>query len=106
MEAHMIRHLFYGQVRVGEWRDFYKLWEKLDETIRAKSLVPSQLWAPVVGTLSSFMLTTDYETIEAFQGNQGSFYGDAESMTIWRDMAKHFDSPPEDELWQTAAQIA
>jgi hypothetical protein len=102
----MIRHLFYGQVRVGEWRDFYKLWEKLDETIRAKKLAPPQLWAPVVGTLNSFMLTTEYETLEAFQANQASFYADSESMSIWREMHKHLENPPEDELWQTAAQIA
>ena len=102
----MYRHVFYGQVRLTEWRDFYKLWEKLDQTIKAKDLTPSTLWAPTVGTFNGFMLTTDYETIEAFQANQGSFYGDAESMAIWRDMAKHFESPPEDELWQTAGQIA
>jgi hypothetical protein len=102
----MFRHLFYGQVSLGQWRDFYKLWEKLDQTIRAKNLAPTQLWAPTVGTLNSFMLTTDYETIEAFQANQTAFYGDAESMTIWRDMAKHLESPPEDELWETAKQIA
>lgn len=75
---------FYGQVSLGQWREFYKLWEKLDQTIRAKNLAPSQLSAPTVGTLNSFMLTTDYETIEAFQANQTSFYADAESMTIWR----------------------
>ena len=51
----MIRHLFYGQVSLGHWREFYKLWEKLDETVRAKNLAPSQLWAPTVGTLNSFM---------------------------------------------------
>ena len=102
----MIRHLFYGQVSLGHWREFYKLWEKLDETVRAKNLAPSQLWAPTVGTLNSFMLTTEYETLDAFQANQTAFYGDAESMTIWRDMAKHLESPPEDELWETAKQIA
>jgi hypothetical protein len=102
----MFRHLFYGQVSLGQWREFYKLWEKLDETVRAKNLAPPQLWAPTVGTLNSFMLTTEYETLEAFQSNQASFYADAESMSIWREIHKHLESPPEDELWQTAAQIA
>ena len=102
----MFRHLFYGQVRMGEWRKFYELWQKLDETIRAKNLAPSQLWAPTVGTVNAFMLTTDYETIGAFQGNQTSFYGDADSMTIWRAMGQLLENPPEDELWQTAFQIA
>lgn len=102
----MFRHLFYGQVRMGQWREFYGLWEKLDQTIRAKNLAPSQLWAPTVGSVNSFMLTTDYDTIEAFQGNQTIFYADADAMTIWRDMGQLLESPPEDELWQTAYQIA
>jgi hypothetical protein len=102
----MFRHRFYGQVSLGQWREFYKLGDKLDQTIRAKNLTAPQLWAPTVGTLNSFMLTAEYETIEAFQANQTAFYGDAESMTIWRDMAKHLESPPEDELWETAKQIA
>jgi hypothetical protein len=61
----MYRHLVYGQVRMGEWQEFYELYKKLDETVRAKNFTPRQLWGPTVGTINSFMLTSDHETIEA-----------------------------------------
>jgi hypothetical protein len=98
--------MIYGQVRLGEWREFYNLWERLDQTIRDKNLTPSKLWQPTVGTINAFMISTDYETIQGFHGETLSFQGDADCMSIWREMGTHVDEPPSDELWETAAQVA
>ena len=102
----MYRHLVYGQVRMGEWQEFYKLYEKLDETIRAKNFTPKQLWGPTVGTINSFMLTSDHETIEAWDRDTMAYHQDADYMKSWRAMGQLLEEPPQEELWETAFQIA
>ena len=52
----MIRHQFHAQVRIQHWREFYSLYEKLEELRRAKDLAPSQLWSPTVGQVNSALL--------------------------------------------------
>ncbi len=102
----MVRHQLHAQVRIGEWRDFYTLYEKLDMLVRAKKLVPTQLWAVTLGALNNGVLVTDYETIEAYDRNLKAFRNDPELMNVWRQMGKHVDGIPWDELWESAFQIA
>ena len=102
----MVRHQLHTQVRVGQWRDYYSLYEKLDKLVRAKKLVPSHLWAVSFGQINAAVLVTDYDTIEAYDRNIKSFVGDADLMPLWREMGKHVDGIPWDELWESAQQIA
>jgi hypothetical protein len=94
------------QVRVGQWRDFYSLYEKLEHSVVAKNLVPTQLWIGTVGNINSGVLVTDYETIEAFDRDTKAFTNDPDLMNLWREMGKHVDGIPWDELWESASQIA
>jgi hypothetical protein len=102
----MFRYQVYGQVRMGEWQEFYELYGKLEETIRAKKFTPRQLWGPTVGTLNSFMLTSDHDSIEAWSRDSAAYHQDADYMKTWRAMCQLVEEPPQDELWETAFQIA
>jgi hypothetical protein len=97
------RHM---QVRVGQWRDYYSLYEKLEQSPVAKNLVPTQLWISTVGKINSAVVVTDYETIEAFGRDTKAFTNDPDLMNLWREMGKHVDGIPWDELWESASQIA
>lgn len=102
----MFRHQLHAQVRIGQYRDFYNLYEKLDKLVRAKNLVPMQLWGVTLGPTNSAVLITDYESIEAYDRNLKAFQSDADLMNVWRDLGKHVDGVPWDELWESAYQIA
>ena len=102
----MFRHQLHAQVRIGEWRDWYSLYEKLDQLVRAKSLVPSQLWSVQLGPINGAVVVTDYDTIDAYDRNVKAFTNDPDCMNLWRQMGKHVDGIPWDELWESAYQIA
>ena len=102
----MVRHQLHAQVRIGQYRDFYNLYEKLDKLVRAKKLVPTQLWGVTVGPLNSAVLVTDYDSIEGYDANLKAYQNDADLMNVWREMGKHVDGVPWDELWESAYQIA
>ena len=102
----MFRHQLHAQVRIGQYRDYYNLYEKLDQLVRAKKLVPTQLWAVSLGPLNSAVLVTDHESIEAYDRNVKAFVNDPDLMSVWREMGKHVDGIPWDELWESAFQIA
>ena len=102
----MFRLQSHVQVRVGQWRDFFSLYEKLEQLVVAKNLVQIQLWAVTLGKINSGVLVTDYETIEAYGRNSKAFTNDPDVMNVWREMGKHVDGIPWDELWESASQIA
>ena len=102
----MVRHQTHIQVGVGQWRDFFSLYEKLAQLVVAKKLVPTQLWAVKLGKINSAVLVTDYATIEAYDQNYKAFTNDQDVMNVWREMGKHADGIPWDELWESASQIA
>jgi len=59
-----------------------------------------------VGNINSAILVTDYETMEAYNQNTKAFTNDPDVMNVWREMGKHVDGIPWDELWESASQIA
>ncbi len=102
----MFRHQLHVQVRVGQWREYYSQYKKLDKLVRAKKLVPAQLWGVTFGQLNAAVLVTDYESLEAFDRNIKTFQKNAELMSVWREMGKFVDGIPWDEIWESAYQIA
>jgi len=102
----MFRHQTHIQVGVGQWRDFFSLYEKLEQLVVAKNLVPTQLWAVTLGKINSAVLVTDYETILGYDQNTTAFTNDPDVMNVWREMGKYIDGIPWDELWESASQIA
>ena len=59
-----------------------------------------------MGNINSAILVTDYETMEAYNQNTKAFTNDPDVMNVWREMGKHVDGIPWDELWESASQIA
>ena len=59
-----------------------------------------------MGNINSAILATDYETMEAYNQNTKAFTNDPDVMYVWREMGKHLDGIPWDELWESASQIA
>jgi hypothetical protein len=100
------RHQLHVQVRVGQWREYYGQYEKLDKLVRAKKLVPTKLFGVTFGALNAAVLVTDYESLDAFDRNIKAFQKDAETMGVWREMGKLVDGIPWDEMWESAYQIA
>ena len=82
----MYRHLVYGQVRMGEWQEFYELYKQLVEVVRAKNFTPRQLWGPTVGTFNAFMMTSDHESLDAWSRDNAAYHQDADYMKLWRAM--------------------
>jgi hypothetical protein len=105
-EVDMVRHQLHIQVGVGQWRDHYSLYQKLEQLVRAKNLAPTQLWGATVGPINSAILVTDYETLEAYNQNTKAFTNDPDIMNVWREMSTHVEGIPWDELWESASQIA
>ena len=102
----MFRYQLHSQIRVGEWRDYYRLYEKLEQLRRAKKLVPSELWAVTLGPINNAVMVTDYDSIDAYDRSMKAFTNDTDCMDVWREMGAHVDGIPWDELWESAFQIA
>lgn len=102
----MFRHQFHAQIQLGKFRDFYATYEKLDKVVRARDLVPGQLWARSFGNVNSVILVTDYDNLDAWYRATRSFYGDPECMKLWRELSQLCEGIPWDELWETAVEIA
>jgi hypothetical protein len=102
----MFRLQFHYQVRVGEFREFYALFQQLDAVIHKKGFRPITLWGVTVGTVNHTVTFTDYDSISAFWEDTSAFQSDADCMKLWREMGKHIDGYPRSELWESASEIA
>ena len=102
----MFRHQLHVQVRTGEFREFFRLFQRLDTLVRTRKLSPAQLWTPSFGPVNAAVFVTDFESYEAYSQNDEAFHEDAEVMDLWREMMALLDGIPWDELWEVAMQVA
>jgi hypothetical protein len=102
----VFRQLLRMQVRLTEFREFYRLYGELETTVRKKGLRPRTLWGATVGAVNEVGMFTDYETISSFWDDTNAFQSDVECMNIWRQMFSHLDGHPRSELFESAAEIA
>jgi hypothetical protein len=102
----MYRHLFYAQVKLGRFRDFYAKFEEFDRTVRAKNLAAPQLWARSFGNINDVVIVREHDTIEAYDTDNRAFLADPECMDLWRELSQFVDGIPSDEMWETAFQVA
>jgi len=102
----MFRLQFHYQVRLGEFRQFYDLFEQLDKVVIKKGLHRSTLWGGTVGNLNNAVTFTEYETISDFWNDVNAFQADPDCMNLWRQMGRHVEGIPRSELWESAVQIA
>lgn len=102
----MFRLEFHYQLRLGEFKQFYAIYQDLQEIARKKGFRPTTLWGATVGNLNKVVMFTDYDTISAFSEETNAYQSDTEYMNRWRDMNKHVDGYPYSELWESASEIA
>lgn len=97
----MYRYQFHIQVQVGHWRDFKPLLDELNEAMRAKGLVPFRIWEAAFGRFNDYLMTAEYETLEAYEREHFVLHRDAAMMDLWRQMNTHVDGIPWTDLWWT-----
>ncbi len=95
----MYRYQFHMQVRMGHFAGFDELVEELNANLRAKGLVPFQLWEAAVGRFNEFLLVAEYENLEVYEREHFAMHTDAACMDLWRDMYAHLDEKPWTDLW-------
>ena len=95
----MYRYQFHAQVQMAHWRDFQALLEELNVALRAKGLVPYQLWEAAFGRLNDALMVAEYESLEAYEREHDALHADAACMRLWREMGKHTDSTMWTDLW-------
>jgi NIPSNAP protein len=91
-------------VQNGHWREFHALLEELNATLRAKGLLPLQVWESSFGTWNGALLVVDYESLAAYEREHDAMHADPACMSLWRDMAPHFDGIPWTDLWWTPSE--
>jgi hypothetical protein len=95
----MYRYQFHAQVQMAHWRDFQALLEELNVALRAKGLVPFQLWEAAFGRFNEALMVADYETLEAYEREHVALHADPACMRLWRAMGKHTAGTPWTDLW-------
>ncbi len=95
----MYRYQFHIQVRSGHFAEFHKLHQELNAALRAKGLVPFQLWEAAIGRFNEFLMTAEYETLEVYEREPFAMHTDPACMGLWRDMDAHLDGIPWTDLW-------
>ncbi len=95
----MYRYQFHVQVKLGEWREFMVLLDRLNEAMGAKDLVPFQLWEAAFGRFDEALLVADDDSLEHYEGEHDALHSDVGCMTTWREMCAHMDGIPWTDLW-------
>jgi hypothetical protein len=93
------RYQFHAQVQMAHWRDFHALLDELNAALRAKGLVPFQLWEAAFGRFNDALMVAEYETLEAYEREHFALHADAACMNLWREMETHADGIPWTDLW-------
>ncbi len=95
----MYRYQTHAQVQLAHWRDFQVLLEELNGALRAKGLVPFQLWEAAFGRHNEALMVADYESLEAYEREHDAMHAAVACMDVWRQMATHVDGIPWADLW-------
>ncbi len=98
-EVSVYRYQFHVQVRMGHFGDFHALLQELNGTLRAKGLVPFQLWEAALGRFNEFLMVAEYETLDLYEREHLAMHTDARCMDLWREMSVHLDEVPWTDLW-------
>jgi hypothetical protein len=79
---------------MAHFRDFKALLDEVNAAVRAKGLVPFQLWEAAFGRFNDFLMVAEYETLEAYEREQHVLHADAAYMNLWREMGTHMTGVP------------
>ena len=95
----MYRYQIHAQVQMAHSRDFQVLLDQLNAALRAKSLVPFQLWEAAFGRFNEALMVAEYESLKAYEREHLALHADAACMNLRREMGTHMDGIPWTHLW-------
>ncbi len=102
----MYRYQFHVQVRMGHWREFRALLDELNAALAAKGLVPLQPWEAAFGRFNEFLMTAEYESLDAYAREHLAMHTDDACMDLWRKMYDHLEGIPWTDLWSSPSKPA
>jgi hypothetical protein len=71
---------------MGHFAEFQALLGALDSALRAKGLVPFQLWEAALGRFNEFLMVAEYENLEVYEREHLAMHTDQACMDLWREM--------------------
>jgi hypothetical protein len=102
----VFRSHYFVQVRLTQYREFYELFQRLDDALDKKGLARMKLWGKPVGPINQVVISQDFETIAGWHDDQTRFQSDGDVMDLWRELAQRADGYPVLELWESAPDIS
>jgi hypothetical protein len=106
-EQAMVRERVVQTVKYGYFRQALEILTELNRVCGEKGLRPFTLWAPVAGVNNELIIETEYASLADFEHESAAFYGDADTMKVWRSAAEYIiEGSGRTELFETAPTLA
>jgi NIPSNAP len=103
----MYRFRFTVEVRYGQFAEYLKIAEQLNEIARARGWAEFTYWTPTVGRANECIGEAEYPDLATFQKESDAFGSDAEAMQVLRSTTEHVvQGSTHTELLETAPQLA
>jgi NIPSNAP len=103
----MIRARFIAQVRYGQFTDYLKALEQLNEISREHGWAEATFWVATAGTANEIFAEVDYPDLATFEREGNAQAADAEWMKVIRSTVDMVvQGSARSELFNTAPQLA
>ena len=103
----MIRARFIAQVRYGQFADYLKALEQLNEIAREHGWAEATFWVATAGTANEIFAEVDYPDLATFEREGNAQSADAEWMKVIRSTVDMVvQGSARSELFTTAPQLA
>lgn len=103
----MIRFRAICTVKYGQYREFFRAMQELNDLCEARGWVTANFWAPMAGANNEFVAEYDYPDLATFQAEGEAAQSDPEFMKIFRSTADLiYAQSARTELYESAGQIA
>ncbi len=99
MEVSVYRYQFHVQVQMGQFAEFQTLLDALNGSLRAKGLVPFELWEAAVGRFNEFLMVAEYESLGVYEREHFAMHTAQACMNLWREMDADLNGIPWTDLW-------
>jgi hypothetical protein len=75
-------------------REFRTLLDELNAALRAKGLVPFQLWEAAFGRFNEALMVAEYDTLDAYEREHNSLHADPVCMTCGERLGRTWTASP------------
>ena len=103
----MVRERVVQTVKYGQFREALETLTELNRVCGEKGLRPMTFWAPVAGDNNQLIIETESASLADFERESAAFYGDPDTMKVWRSAAQFIvEGSGRSELIETAPSLA